>query len=123
MPRLFHIAVLFTLASLAAFPGESRGSKWVLLGIGCIEVPVGYRVVWEEGRVDFFGGYIEPTEKNWRMTGRVEEADRSFVVVSDDLLEFALPGEISNAEALLKAMLARYRSNCRGLAPESAERR
>lgn len=58
-----------------AAPAECSGSRWVDLSFGCIDLPCGYRVVRTGGRVDYFLGYIEPPEKNWRVlwsTGMVE---------------------------------------------------
>ena len=118
------------------------------LGLGCIELPADYSVVWDMGRVDVFAGYIEPPEKNWRMRwqagmwgslldaedGRVVEWTRnatvngktitlgvitqhgkSLMVAGNGPLEFSLSTKISNAEALLVAVLSRHRFNPQGL--------
>lgn len=50
-----------------AAPAECSGSRWVDLSFGCIDLPCGYRVVRTGGRNDFFLGYIEPAETNWRV--------------------------------------------------------
>ena len=157
MRHLHRVALLLGILTVQGTLAQSPETKWkwVAMGLGCLEVPSTYRVVWNEGRIDYFGGYIEPPEKNWQMTwhaglwasllerteqrrvkwkreeridsqrvviGRFEEDDGAFLVVSIDLLEFALPAEISNAEALLKAMLRRHSFDCRGLPLEPTEK-
>jgi hypothetical protein len=75
--------------------------KWVSIGYGCLELPAEYRVVWESGRVDAFAGYIEPPERNWRMTWKTGLWQSLLVPSEDRFVEWTRTVTVNGKSATL----------------------